>query len=465
MKKTIAAILAGLSLLTLSGCGSLYEDDYYYEAPYSGVIGPRSDSAITEVRNYNMLKTALTNMIVNHIESGELRFADYNGNLSEDLAAACFEIKSQHPLGAYAVESLSYDTSYVVSYYVANIYIGYKRTAEELRDIVYTSDTADFDRNLDNAADSFLPKLVIRCYDSGVDERYVLAHVKQHYYDDPVTMVIEPTVEVTGYPADGENRIFDIRLTYAMTQQRMTPMSMVLQDRRGAVIGALQETESPGQALECAAYLSEQCAGGDADAPYADTAYGALVNGNADSRGYALAYRALCAALDIDCIVVEGSFGTMGGEPHFWNMITLNGDCYHVDVSAFADDPDAAFLQSDDALWGAYIWDTAAYPACGGPLSYADVAGLPEPSEESETEEGEDGQSADAATQTPAERENPPEYGETEPPETETPPEEGRQPEEGSGPSPEEDKTAAGTWKQTGKPLEKQPEKKSLTNE
>ena len=135
MKKTIAFLLAVCALLTLSGCGSLFEDEYYYEAPYSGDIGPRSDRA-TEVRNYSMLKTALTNMIVNHTETGELRFTNYNGSPSEDLAAACFEIKSQHPLGAYAVETLSYDTSYVVSYYMANIYIGYKRTAEELKSIV-----------------------------------------------------------------------------------------------------------------------------------------------------------------------------------------------------------------------------------------------------------------------------------------------------------------------------------------
>ena len=88
MKRIIAVLLAALSLLAMSGCGSVFKDEYYYETPYTGDIGPRSDRA-TEVRNYNMLKTALTNMIVNHTETGELRFSNYNGSPSEDLAAAC----------------------------------------------------------------------------------------------------------------------------------------------------------------------------------------------------------------------------------------------------------------------------------------------------------------------------------------------------------------------------------------
>ena len=444
MKRLLAVLLAICALLTLSGCGSLFEDEYYYEAPYSGDMGPRSDRA-TEVRNYSMLKTALTNMIVNHTETGELRFTNYNGNPNEDLAAACFEIKSQHPLGAYAVETLSYDTSYVVSYYMANIYIGYKRTAEELRSIVYSSDKEDFNRNLEEAAIGLAPSLVIRCYDAEVDEDYVREHLKRLYYENPVDTVVEPEAEVTGYPAEGENRIFDIQLHYGISAQRIIPMSLALQTKLGEAARSMEETEQPALALECAAYLSEACAGGSAESPYAGTAYGALVNGNADSKGYALAYRALCKELDIDCTVVEGSFGTIRSEPHFWNIIGLNGDCYHVDVSAYADDPAAAFLRSDDELWGAYIWDTAAYPACGGELTYAEVAGIPV-SDETEAEGETEGEGAAAGSSAASQPQEPvpPEGDEhpqeptppqgTESPAPETPPED---PEET--PTPKED--------------------------
>ena len=431
MKKALLLLLAALAALSFSGCGSIYEDEYYYETPYTGDIGPRSDSA-TEVRNYSMLKTALTNMIVNRTEKGELRFTNYNGSPSEDLAAACFEIKSEHPLGAYAVESLSYDTSYVVSYYMANIYIGYKRTAEELRSIVYASDLSDFDRSLAQAVDSFDDDLVIRCYDPAVNEDYVLAFLKRHYYADPVTTVLEPAAEVTGYPAEGPNRIFDIRLQYALSGQRRRPMSLALQSKLTDAAAAMTETDGPKLALELANYLTEACAAGNPASPYADTAYGALVNGNAGDKGYALAFRALCARCGIDCAVVEGSFGAMGGQAHFWNIIGLEGEHYHVDLSVFAEDPATGFLRSDDEIWGAYIWDTEAYPACAGALTYAEVAGIPAPEEPAP-----DAPEDDQTSATQGEADAPAPEVTPAPPGDELPPEEHPGPEEGGEALPE----------------------------
>ena len=405
LKKRLVCLLLSLAaLLTLSGCRSLFERDYYYEAPYSGDIGTRSDTA-TEIRNYSMLKTALTNMITNHTERGEFRFSNYNGSLSEDLAAACFEIKSEHPLGAYAVETLSYDTSYVVSYYVANIYIGYKRTAEELNSIVYTTAVPDFDESVRAAVDASAPELVIRCFASGVDEEYITKLVRRHYYDNPVALVLEPETEVTRYPTDGDNGIYDIRFVYGVGPPRRDAMTKTTESALEAAAAAMTETEPPLLALEAARRLSENCA--QSDGTYADTVYGAMVLGRADSKGMALAYRALCGALGIECTVVEGLFGSMATEPHFWNIIGLEGEHYHVDVSALAENPAAAFLLSDDALWGRYIWETTEYPACDGPLSYAEVAGVPEAEPPEEPAE-------------PAEAEPPeesPEPAETDPPE------------------------------------------------
>ncbi len=401
MKRLLCTLLAGLALLALSGCRSAFERDYYYETPYAGDIGIRTDKA-TEIRNYSMLKTALTNMITNHAEKGEFRFSSYNGSISEDLAAACFEIKSEHPLGAYAVETLSYDTSYVVSYYMANIYIGYKRTAEELNSIVYTSKEADFDANVLRAVDSCLPALVIRCFAPGIDEQSIHNLVKRHYYDDPLTLITEPEVEVTSYPADGTNCIYDIRFRYSLSQQRSSVMAAILGEKLRSTAEAMTETQQPQLALESARFLVESCAGGNPESIYADTAYGALVNGDANSKGYALAYKALCTALGIDCTVVEGSFGGIVTQMHFWNIVTLDNDCYHVDLSAMAEDPASAFLLSDEALWGRYLWDTEAYPACIGPLRYADVAGIPEESEAQGLTEGTTEQQSTAEEPAPA---------------------------------------------------------------
>ena len=429
MKRLLCALLAGLTLLALSGCRSAFERDYYYETPYSGDIGIRSDTA-TEIRNYSMLKTALTNMITKHTERSELRFSSYNGNVSEDLAAACFEIKSEHPLGAYAVETLSYDTSYVVSYYVANIYISYKRTPEELSRIVYTTTVDDFDDNVRRAVDAAAPELVIRCFSQDVDEAHIEGLVRRYYYDNPVALATEPETEVTRYPAEGANGIFAVRFRYSVDAQRAAEMRQLTESALGGAAAAMTETEPPELALEAARWLSENCA--KRTGRYADTAYGALVLRGADSEGMALAYRALCTHLGLDCTVVKGTFGSMTTEPHFWNIIKLDGDSYHVDVSAMDEDPAAAFLLNDDELWGRYIWEIADYPACAGQLRYAEVAGIPEEEPPEEPTEAQEGAEIQPGTEPPQVSPGP---TETEPPQESPGPAETEPPQESPGPA------------------------------
>ena len=384
-KRTLALLLAGAIALTASGCGSAFEAEYHYEEPVTGDFGTLSGDA-TEIRNYSMLKTVLTGMISRREERREFRLSNYNGNPSEDLAAACYEMKSSNPLGAYAVESMSYDTSYVVSYYMANIYISYKRTEEEIDSVYYAQTLNEFNGCVCDLLEENAPGAVIRIYSSHVDESYIRELVREHYYEFPVTLVQEPTVTVESFPSEGANRIYSIHFDYAQSRFRSARMAEETEAALDAAVSELTETEAPKLALEAAEWLCS-LGTGEGDTPYQDTAYGALTDHSTDSKGVALAYLALCRRLEIPCTIVEGSVGAMGAEPHFWNIIELDGAHYHVDVSAFAADPAAAFLLGDDALWGTYIWETERYPACTGALTYADVAGLPAPTEPPASEE------------------------------------------------------------------------------
>ena len=88
------------------------------------------------------------------------------------------------------------------------------------------------------------------------------------------------------------------------------------------------------------------------------TAYGALVNGIAVCNGYALAYQYLLNELGIECYMVTSS-----SMNHAWNLVKLNGEFYHVDVTW--DDPvwdmvgrvnHNNMLRSDDNLEEHYSW-------------------------------------------------------------------------------------------------------------
>ena len=68
---------------------------------------------------------------------------------------------------------------------------------------------------------------------------------------------------------------------------------------------------------------------------YSNTVYGALVAGQAQCEGYALAYEYLCRKAGIECFTVTGT--SPGGNAHAWNMVKLDGQWYHVDCTW--DDP------------------------------------------------------------------------------------------------------------------------------
>lgn len=60
------------------------------------------------------------------------------------------------------------------------------------------------------------------------------------------------------------------------------------------------------------------------------TAYGALVEGKAVCEGYAIAFQRLMEAMGIPCYIATG---VVKGEGHAWNLVQLNGQWYHLDVT------------------------------------------------------------------------------------------------------------------------------------
>lgn len=62
----------------------------------------------------------------------------------------------------------------------------------------------------------------------------------------------------------------------------------------------------------------------------ASTAYGALCEGTAICDGYAHAFKLLMNRAGLYCCVVDGYIDDM---PHMWNMVKIDGDFYHVDVT------------------------------------------------------------------------------------------------------------------------------------
>lgn len=68
----------------------------------------------------------------------------------------------------------------------------------------------------------------------------------------------------------------------------------------------------------------------DPYAPHSQSSYGALVDGRAACKGISKAFQLLLHALDIPCILVEGTLDNQ--MKHVWNMVCINGQWTHVDL-------------------------------------------------------------------------------------------------------------------------------------
>ena len=71
--------------------------------------------------------------------------------------------------------------------------------------------------------------------------------------------------------------------------------------------------------------------------PHSDDPYGALINGSAICKGYTTTFQLLMEMLDIPCETVYFSHPEFSEHDHAWNIVTIDGAKYYVDLTW--DDP------------------------------------------------------------------------------------------------------------------------------
>ncbi len=110
-------------------------------------------------------------------------------------------------------------------------------------------------------------------------------------------------------------------------------------------------------------------------------AYNAIINGTAVCSGYTEAFKTLLDFLGIENSTVSG---TANGEKHIWNIVCLDGEWYHTDVTW--DDPvngnddyieHAYFNITDNDIGIDHSWDYKTTVANGTKYSYKNITNLP----------------------------------------------------------------------------------------
>lgn len=126
-----------------------------------------------------------------------------------------------------------------------------------------------------------------------------------------------------------DTQLFDVYFEYRFDADELSRMNMASENAAKKIMEGITEDMDDYDKLKYFHdYLVLNCENSTND-PYADTIYGALVKKKALCEGYAKAFSYLCNLADIENVIVTGETYVN----HMWNMVKLNGNWYHVDVT------------------------------------------------------------------------------------------------------------------------------------
>jgi hypothetical protein len=361
-KKALALISASAIMVSLTGCRSVFSGSYTSVTDHV----EEADSQITvsedyiEVSDYTALKDAVSTLVSSHAETGRIRFSSYSGDPESDLSDACREVYRNTALGAYAVDYMSHTITRIVSYYEADINITYRRTQDELDEIIQVSNLSGLDEIFSGAIGDFETGLVLQTGRVDLDADYVTDWFKSYFAENPMSTLAMPQVTVASYPDSGVQRILEVAIDYVYSEDELPDMKKELMDEAVAMVGTIKYTdvtaaETALSVCEAIMALSQHSSTGSGDL------YDLMINGIGGSLGFAQTFKFIGGAAGLDCQLVSG---TRSGEEYYWNIVCIDGIYYHIDCMDCAENGlDSGFLKSDSEM-SRYSWNTSDYPVC-----------------------------------------------------------------------------------------------------
>lgn len=372
MPKRFSAIICALAVaLLLSGCGGVFNKEYVHISDYvPSTPDAAEDAERVTVENLTQLKQAILELVSLGTGEGMIYFdPSYDGDVTEDLADACWQVRTQDALCAYCVENIAYDLNKIVSYYEAKLSVSYSSAWETAGDIVRLKYATGTEDAVLNAMSQGLRRLVVLIDRSSLSGEDMQSLVTRVYRANPIAAPAAPTADINMFSGSGNQRLYEINFSYGLSNAELEARRKALSELEPFAGLDTETLDAPHRALAAAEYLTVNCRY-DLEGKR-NEAYSALIERSADSEGLALAYVELCRELDVDCQIV---YGQEDWVEHCWNIVELDGGYYHVDISAcLRSGMEAGFLLRDNQLWGIYRWNVASYPACQGELDYSAV--------------------------------------------------------------------------------------------
>lgn len=354
MKRIIVGAI--VLCLMLSGCSSWMDGYYASVKPHMGQK-PQVDGEIIAVSNSQEIRDALASMVENAVESRTISAENMPSEaLERNIQRAIQYTLDNHPIAAYAVENIEYETGITGGVFAAVITVQYNHNRTEIQQIRQV-DGMEWANGLIYAAlDELEPGIVLQVSNYVTTDFAQL--VEDYSLQRPDEVMEIPQVIANVYPDRGLVRVVELKFTYQNSRDTLRQMQRYVQPRFTAASLYVSGDEAQevkfsrlyAFLMETASYTVETSI---------TPAYSLLRHNVGDSRAFATVYAAMCRQSGLDCRVVTG---TNAGEPWFWNMICEDGAYYHVDL--LRSYGNGLYQKLTDNDMEGYVWDYTAYPKC-----------------------------------------------------------------------------------------------------
>lgn len=356
MKRLVPILLAACLLLT--GCSWL--DGRYSRVTPHQQHSTGNDSQVEEAENYLQLRIALENMVSAGVEKSVISVAKFQPDqLSASMDMAVRHVKESYPIGAFAVDAITYEVGTIGGTAAVDVEITYLHGRSEIQRIRYVDNIDQAETLISEALTDYATSLVMLVEDyQSVDVQQLAENFAAA---NPSVVMESPEVRVQLYPNSGRERVLELKFIYQSSRDSLRTMRQVVQRVfASAALYVTQDALDSQKLSQLYSFLMERF-----DSYQVKTsitpAYSLLNHGVGDSAAFAEVYAEMCARAGIECLVVVG---TRSGEPWYWNIVRDDGYYYHVDLLSCQ--TWGGYRPMTDEQMGKYVWDYSAYPDCTG---------------------------------------------------------------------------------------------------
>lgn len=359
-RRSIGVLGACSLLVTLGGCSMALQNHYSSVTPHT--VAPLVEgSGVISVENYYELVNALLYFVSEHQETGQVRFLNYSKEtVKTHMTEAVVEVLTQTALGSYGGNTIDWEVSTILGHLEAELTISYKKEQADFDNILHLNGSTAIARTLTQQLIDLNDSVVVQNAFSSTDRSQIASIISQSIAGAAQFLVEIPQVHTTFYPKEGPWRLVEFQFQYSLGES-------VRRSRQDSLMKRIQDCTSPLWSLKTEDMYQRLMEilwnDGEMD-DVGSTAYDVLVLRKGNSRGFALAFQALCQEMDLKSYVIEGTFQ---GDICYWNMITLeSGDTHHVDVTRGNDEGVFSYFSDEEMEALGYEWNRGtAMPASG----------------------------------------------------------------------------------------------------